>query len=116
MPVNNQQYRGEIGVLSNKLRAIKCYHKFLDYYKSFPARTLDLGSLLMVLNLLASFHFESLAYCVVNILQCIRKVNFCAVSFSYIFSSVSFQLHICFSNLICVYRSPSQTWKNLRPS
>ena len=68
MPVNNQQYSGEIGVFQNKLPVIKYYYKFLDLQMCYFARTFDSESLLMVLDLLASFHFESLAYYVIIIL------------------------------------------------
>ena len=54
----------------NKLRVIKCYYNFLDLQMCYSDRTFDFESLLMVLDLLASFQFESLAYYVVIILQC----------------------------------------------
>ena len=90
MPINNQQYRGEIGVFHNKLRVIKCYYNFLDFQMCYFDRTFDFESLLMVLNLLASFHFKSLPYYVVIILQCIRRVNFNSLTFSYIFQVLFF--------------------------
>ena len=62
MPVNNQQCREEIGVFYNTLYVIKCYYNFLVFQKSYSARIFDFGSLLMVLDLRASFHFELLAY------------------------------------------------------
>ena len=68
MPVNNQQYRREIELFHNKLRVIKCYYNFLDFHKCYSDRTFDSESLFMVLDLLASFHFESLAYYVVIVL------------------------------------------------
>ena len=69
MPVNNQQYCGEIGVFHNKLHVIKCYYIFLDFQMCYSDRNFDFESLLMVLDLLTSFHFESLAYYVVIILS-----------------------------------------------
>ena len=96
MLVNNQQYRAEIVVFYNKLCVIKCYYNFSDFQKSCFARIFDFRSLLMVLVLLVLFHSETLAYHVVIILQCTRRVNF---FWSYIFiylSSVNFQSHICF--------------------
>ena len=58
MPINNQQYRGEIGVFNNKIRVIKWYYNFLDFQKSSSTKVFDFESLLMALDALASFHFE----------------------------------------------------------
>lgn len=85
MLVNNQQSHGEKGVFYNKLCGIKYYYNFLDFQKSYPAKIFDFGSPLMVLNLLASFYFESAAYYIVIILQHIRGVNVYSLTFSYIF-------------------------------
>ena len=68
MPVNNQQYRREKGVFHNKLHIFKCYYNFLDFQMYYSDRTFDFENLFMVLDLLASFHFESLAYYVAIIL------------------------------------------------
>ena len=62
----------------------------------YSDRTFDFESLLMVLDLLASFHFESLACYVVIILQCSRRVNFNSLTFSYIFQVLIFQSHFYF--------------------
>ena len=80
----------------NKLLIIKCYYNFLDFQMFYSDRTFDFENLLMVLDSLASFHFESLAYYVVIILQCIRRVNFNSLTFSYIFQALFFQSHIYF--------------------
>ena len=98
MPVNNQQYCGEIGVFHNKLHVIKCYYIFLDFQMCYSDRNFDFESLLMVLDLLTSFHFESLAYYVVIILQCIGSVNFNSLTFSYTFQVSIFQSHFYFYN------------------
>ena len=96
MPGNTQQYRGEIGVFYNKIRVIKCYYNVLDFQKSYSARIFDFGSLLRVLDLLVSFHFESLVSYVVLILRCTRRVNFYILTSSYIFQELVFQSHIYF--------------------
>ena len=96
MPVNNQQYRGEIGVFHNKLCVIKCCYIFLDFYKCYSDRAFDFESLFMVLDLLASFHFESLFYYVIIILQSIRRVNFNSLTFSYIFQVLTFHSQFYF--------------------
>ena len=44
----------------------------------------------MFLDLLASFQFDSLAYYVVIILQCMRRVSFNSFTFSYIFQVLFF--------------------------
>ena len=93
MPINNQQYRRDIGVFHNKLRVIKCYYNFLDFQMYYSVRTIDFESLLMILDLLALFHFESLAYYVVIYLQCMRRVNFNSLTFSLIFQVLIFQSH-----------------------
>ena len=62
----------------------------------YSDRTFDYEGLLMVLDLLASFQFESLAYYVVIILQCIRGVNFNSVTFSYIFQVLIFESRFYF--------------------
>ena len=62
----------------------------------YSDRTSDFESLLMVLDLLASFHFESLTYYLVIILQFIRRVNFNSLTFSYIFQVLNFQSHLYF--------------------
>ena len=95
MPINNQQYRGEIGVFNNKIRVIKWYYNFLDFQKSSSTKVFDFESLLMALDSLASFHFESLVYYVTFILQCTRRVNFCTLTSSYIFQVLVFS-HIYF--------------------
>ena len=59
-------------------------------------RNFDFESLFMVLDLLASFHFESLAYYAVIILQCIRRVNFNSLTFSYIFQVLIFESYLYF--------------------
>lgn len=131
MLVNNQQSHGEIGVFYNKLCGIKYYYNFLDFQKSYPATIFDFGSPLMVLNLLASFYFESAAYYIVIILQLIRGVNVYSLTFSYIFHAFYFKSPLSIQilstsllyesknlvitvygklgNLIFLYRSPSQT-------
>ena len=95
MPVNNQQYPAEIGVFYNKLCVTVCYFSLLDFNKSYSATIFDFGGLLMVLVLLASFYFESVAYYVIIILQYIVKFNI--LTGSYIFQV--FQLHIYFGPL-----------------
>ena len=67
-PVNNQQYLGEIGMFHSKPLVIKCYCNFLDLQMCYSDRSFDFESLLIVLDLLASFHFEPLAYYVFIIL------------------------------------------------
>ena len=59
MPVNNQQYCGEVGMFQNKLPVIKYYYNFLDLQMCYADRTLGFESLLMVLELLALLHLES---------------------------------------------------------
>ena len=86
--VDNQRYYGEIGIFYNKLRVIKCYYNLLDIQRSYSASMCDFRSLLMVLNLLASFHFKSLVYYIVIILPCIRRDHFYALTFSYIFQVI----------------------------
>ena len=73
------------------LNAIICV-----YQMCYSDRTFEFESLLMVLDLLVSFHFESLAYYVVIILQCIRRVNFNSLTFSYISQVLIFQSHFYF--------------------
>lgn len=69
----------------NKLCVIKYYYNFLDLHMCYSDKTFDFEILLIVLNLLASFHFKSLAcYMVIN-LQCIRQANFNSFTFSYIY-------------------------------
>ena len=116
MPVNNQQYRGEIGVFHNKLRVFKCYYNFLDLHMCYSDRTfLTLKScLLIVLDLLASFHFESLAYYVVIILYCIRRVNFNSLTFSYVFHLLIFQSHFYFYS--CLIELSGDVEKNPGPN
>ena len=99
MPVNNQQYRGEIEVFYNKISVIKCYYNFLDFHNSYSARIFDFGSLLLILDLLASFHFESPDYYVVIILQCTRRVNFYPLTSSHIFQVLFFHTFISNSRL-----------------
>ena len=99
MPVNNQQYRGEIEVFYNKISVIKCYYNFLDFHNSYSARIFDFGSLLLILDLLASFHFESPDYYVVIILQCTRRVNFYTLTSSHIFQVLFFHTFISNSRL-----------------
>ena len=48
--------------VQNKLPVIKYYYDFLDVQMCYSDRTFDFESLLMVLDLLASLHFELLAY------------------------------------------------------
>ena len=72
------------------------YYNFLDAQMCYSDRTFDFERLLMALDLLASFHFESLAYYVVIILQCIRRVNVNSLTFSYIFQVLFFQSHFYF--------------------
>ena len=55
----------------------------------YSDRNFDFESLLMVSDLLASSHFESLAYCVV-IPQCIKRVNFNSLTSSFIFQVLIF--------------------------
>ena len=74
--------------------------QFLDFQKSSSTRIFDFENLTMVLNLLASFHFESLAYYVVFILQCTRRVNFYTLASSYIFQVLVFSNIYFFSHLI----------------
>ena len=102
MLVNNQQYRGEITVFYNKIRVIKCYYNFFDFQISSSTRKFHFESLLIVLDLLASFHFESLAYYVVFILQCNRRVIFYTLTSSYIFQVLVFShiyFYSCFAEL-----------------
>lgn len=54
----------------------------------------------MTLNLLAPFHFESIAYYRVIILQCIGKVSFYTLTFSYIFQVLVFQAYISFCSCL----------------
>ena len=91
-----QQYRGEIGVFHNKLRVIKCYYNFLDLQMCYSDRNFHFESLFMVLDLSPLFYFESLAYYVVIILQCIGRVNFNSLTFSHIFQMLFFQSHFYF--------------------
>ena len=84
MPVNNQQYRGEIGAFYNKIRVIKCYYNFSDFQKCSASRIFGFGSLVMVLQLLTSFRLELVVYHVVFILQRTRRVNFYTLTPSYI--------------------------------
>ena len=100
MPINNQQYRGEIGVFNNKIRVIKWYYNFLDFQKSSSTKVFDFESLLMALDALASFHFESLVYYVMFILQCTRRVNFYTLTSSYIFQVLVFSHIYFYSRLI----------------
>ena len=90
MPVNNQQYRGEIGVLQNKLPVIIYYHNFLGLQPCYSDRTCNFESLVMVLDLLTLLHFESLAYYMVIIPQCIRRVHFNSLTVSKIFQVLIF--------------------------
>ena len=46
-------------MVCNKLRLIKSCYNFLDFQKSYSAKIFDRGSLLIVLNELASFYFET---------------------------------------------------------
>ena len=57
--VNNQQSCGEVGMFQNKLPVIKYYYNFLDLQMCYADRTLGFESLLMVLELLALLHLES---------------------------------------------------------
>ena len=101
MLVNNQQYCGEIAVFHNKLPVIKYDYNFLDIQICYSDRIFDFESLPIVLDLLAPFQFESLAYYVVIILQWIRRVNFNSLTFSYIFRVFICQSHFHFySSLI----------------
>ena len=100
MLLNNQQYRGEIGVLYNKIRVIKYYYHFLDFQKSSSTRIFEFESLLIVLNLLASFYLESLAYYGVFILQGTRRVNFYTLTSSYKFQVLVFSEIYFYSHLI----------------
>ena len=75
MPANNQQYPGEISVFYNEILVITCYYNILDFRKSPSTSIFDFESLYMVSDLLASFHFESLASYVVFLLQCTKRVN-----------------------------------------
>ena len=115
MPVINQQYRGEIGVFHNKLCVLKCYYKFLDFQMCHSDRTFDFESLFAVLDLLASFHFESIAYYVVTVLQCIRRANFNSLTFSYIFQVLIFQSQFSFHSRLTelngdVEKNPDQSF------
>ena len=56
---------------------------FFDFQKSSSTRTFDFESLFIVIDLLASFHLESLAYYGVFVLQGIRKVFTFTSSYSY---------------------------------
>lgn len=96
MPVNNQKYRGDVGTLHTKLRVLKYYCNFLGKQMCYSDRNFDFESLFMVLDLLSSFHFESLPYYVIIILQCIRRVNFNSLTFSYLFQVFIFQSKFCF--------------------
>ena len=60
----------------------------------------DFESLLMVLDLLDSFQFELLAYYKVMILQCLRRINFNSLTFSYIFQVLFFQSYFYFYSVV----------------
>ena len=59
---------------------------------------LTLVAYLWFLDLLASFHFELLAYFVSIIRQYTKRVNIYALNFSYIFQVLFFQSHFYFDN------------------
>ena len=75
--------------------------QFSDFQKSSFTTIFNFGSLIMVLDLLASFHFESkpIMY-TVFILQCTRKVNSYTLTFSYIFQVLVFSHIYFYSHLI----------------
>ena len=81
----------------NKLRVIKCYYNFLDLQMCYSDRTFDFESLLMVLDLLASFQFEPRAYYVVIILQCMSVffiyIHFKCYYFNHIFVFIAVLLN-----------------------
>ena len=80
-------------MFQNKIPSIRYYYNFLDIQMCYSDRTFDFESLHMVLDLLVSLHFKSIAYHVVIILQCIIRVNFNSLILSYVFQVLIFLSH-----------------------